>query len=133
MLIPHFVYLIKLISQYLHKAKSDTLLVNFCIVSLVFKLLFLIQTRYNQSLCSGMELNIKHQSYRRNKRAGSPECSNYIRSPGAYSHGKMFENWTLGNAISCIPWIERKIHTRILLRFSQSLVIHDPEPKYKDS
>ena len=42
-----------------------------------------IQTWYNQSLCPGMEffleLNIKHQSYWRNKRTVSPECSNYIR------------------------------------------------------
>ena len=26
--------------------------------------------------------------------------------PGACSLRKMFENWTLGNAISCIRWIE---------------------------
>ena len=68
-----------------------------------------IHTRYNHSFCSGVEkLNIKHQSNWRNKRTVSPECSNYIRGGlGACSPGNIFENWTLGNAISRIPWIER--------------------------
>ena len=41
---------------------------------------------------------------------------------------KMFENWTLGNAlIFCIPCRDRTqlIHAGILLSFSQGLVIYD--------
>ena len=39
---------------------------------------------------------------------------------------KNFENWTLVNATSYVPWDRTKlIHTCILLSFSQSLVVHD--------
>ena len=65
-----------------------------------------IHTWYNHSFCPGVEkLKIKHQSYWRNKRTVSPEYSNYVLKggPGDCSPGKIFENWTVGNAISRIP------------------------------
>ena len=91
-----------------------------------------IHTRYDHSFCPGvefffLELNIKHQSYWRNKRTVSPECSNYIRGYGvACSPGKIFQN--LDPRKRHIPHsLDRTqlIHTCILLSFSQSLVIHD--------
>ena len=74
-----------------------------------------------------LELNIKYQSYWRNKRTVIPECSNYIRGYGvACSPGKIFQN--LDPRKRHIPHsLDRTqlIHTCILLSFSQSLVIHD--------
>ena len=86
-----------LITYWLDDFRSGNL-VLFCIVSLVFK--FLLQTRCVSSFLLSrygvfLQLNINHQSYRRNKR----ECTNYIRgSGGDATLEKNFQNWTLGNA-----------------------------------
>ena len=36
-----------------------------------------------------------------------PRMHELYRGAGGMFPGKIFENWTLENAISCIPWIER--------------------------
>ena len=55
----------------------------------------------------------------------SPECTNYI---GGFvgmlpRKRKKNENWTLGNDIPCIPWIERNTSILLSFQFSVSLFI----------
>ena len=91
-----------LITYWLDDFPSGNLLL-FCIISLVFKIL--LQTRSVSSFVLSryggfLQLNINHQSCWRNK----PECTNYIRGSGDDAAlEKKFQNWTLGNAISCFP------------------------------
>ena len=113
-----------LITYWLNDFLCDNL-IPFCIVSLVFKLLFSSRLGIISRFVQVWNWTLSTRVHWRNKRTVGPEYSNYIRGSGECSPRKMFENWTLRNAISCIPWIERKIHTRVLLSFSQSLVIHD--------
>ena len=112
--------------------------VSFCKVSVSgVRTSVFIQTRDHHSFCLGMELFCiwsLSTSYWRNKWTVSPESTNYIGGAGACSPAKFFENWSLGNAISCIPWIERSLFIRVFcwafLRVSLFMI---PKPKYKDS
>ena len=105
-----------------------TLLVSYCIVSLVFR-----------PSSASSRLGRVYSFVLSSRRNGvvfvtdQPECTNYIGGPGACPPppGKMIENWTLGNSIFCIPCRDQTqpIHTCILLSFSQSLVINDSRAK----
>ena len=86
-----------------------------------------IQTRYNQSLCPGMEFFLEPKlSNRVTGETSGPNARIIWGGPGACSPGKIFENWTLGNA-TVLHSLDRTqlTHTYILLSFSNSLVIHD--------
>ena len=77
-------------------------LVSFCVFwSLNF---CFIQTWYGMECCCNWTLSTRLLE---KQRTVSPECTNYIGGAGGMFPRKNFENWTLGNAISCIPWIER--------------------------
>ena len=69
-----------------------------------------IQIRYHHSFSPGMEFFCNCTKHRITVETSGPSARNarvIQGGPGACSPRKMFENLTLGNAISCIHWIER--------------------------
>ena len=91
-----------LITYWLNDFLSGNL-VSFRIVSSVFKVLLhqdavssFVWYKYGVFFFPSLNINTI-----------SPDYTNFIGGPGACSPGKILENWTLWNAISCIPRIER--------------------------
>ena len=84
-------------------------LVSFCI--LWCSNFFFIQTWYHHSFCLGMEIFCNWTlSTRLLEKQADCQLRMHELYTGVWGHvppEKMFENWTLVNAISCIPWIER--------------------------
>ena len=77
-------------------------------------------------ISEGVIRYIKHQSYWRNKRTVSPECSNYMRWVRGHAPPENFLKIGISETpCPTFPGSNAIIHTCILLSFSQSLVIHE--------
>ena len=86
-------------------------LVSFYIVSLVFKLLFSsrlgIIIRFVQVWNLFCNWTLSTRVTGETSELSASNARIIWGGCGGMLPGKIFENWTLGNAISCIPWIER--------------------------